>query len=259
MRISMRQIDGINATDVSLFIEHKIKFAFRSLDILLDVIYVALVFRHGEYTLASFSVAFFGTTCLVYIYLKGWNLMTEYIEFRKFENTMKFTMEEFKFEEGKEEDCGICMEKMRTARKLRCGHCFHQFCLMQMILNKKTTCPICRQDLYNGNNNGQQRENQRNNIPPHIRHEDIIHDQPRIPAQNIDNNRRLAPNVLGNLMNNMFRPFAFGGSGAVPMIQEQDIARVQEVYPNMTREQVVQEILRTGGVEQAILAIAERL
>eukprot|EP01022_Parablepharisma_sp_SALTPOND_P010209 TRINITY_DN141_c1_g1_i1.p2 TRINITY_DN141_c1_g1~~TRINITY_DN141_c1_g1_i1.p2 ORF type:complete len:484 (+),score=14.65 TRINITY_DN141_c1_g1_i1:382-1833(+) len=252
LRISMRQIEGVNAIDNSIFLEHKAKYTFRSLDLLLDVIYAMLIFRHGEYVLASFTIAFFGTSCIITIISKGWNLLTEYKEFKKFERTIRVTMQEYSFEEGKEEDCGICMEKMKTARKLRCGHCFHQFCLMQMILNKKTTCPICRLDIYGDQPRTDQRAANR------ARREEIRRDNQR-PEQQLNQRpeMQLNHNLIGNLMQNMFMPF-MGGRNA-PMVGEADIARVQEVYPNMTRDQVVQEILRYGGVEQAILAIAERL
>ncbi len=245
----MRQVNGVNATDNSIFFEHKTKFTFRALDLILDAIYTVFIFRHGEYVLASFVITFFGTMCIISIISKSWSLLGEYKEFKKFENTIRVAMQEHKFEEGKEEDCGICMEKMKVARKLRCGHCFHQFCLMQMILNKKTSCPICRLDLYGD----QPRQRPRR--------EEIRREQPRAEPQpqaarpNLQQHHH--NNMFGNLMQNMFMPFMGGAN--VPIVGEPDIARVLEVYPNMTRDQVVQEILRNGSVEQAILAIAERL
>lgn len=58
------------------------------------------------------------------------------------------------------EECAICKEHMVQARKLPCGHCFHQFCIMQLIESGSKTCPICRNEFHNpsrvnGNNNGQ--------------------------------------------------------------------------------------------------------
>ncbi len=264
LRISMKQIEGVNAIDNSIFKEYKAKYVQRFIVLVLDTIYTLLVFRHGEYSLAHFVTGFFGATCAISAIAKGWNLYTEHREFRRFEKMITETMQEFHFESGKEEDCGICMEKMKTARKLRCNHCFHQYCLMQMILNKKTTCPICREDLYQGVPAAQRHpeprprpaaELRRDRVPPPTeqRPEPIPMPQPPQPQVNIGLNQH----VIGNIMQNVFLPFNLGGN--VPQVGEADIERVREIYPNIPREQVVQEILRAGSVEQAILNIAERL
>ncbi|XP_017877816.1 E3 ubiquitin-protein ligase AMFR-like [Ceratina calcarata] len=42
--------------------------------------------------------------------------------------------------------CAICWEKMETARKLPCGHLFHNSCL-QSWLEQDTSCPTCRLTL----------------------------------------------------------------------------------------------------------------
>jgi hypothetical protein len=36
---------------------------------------------------------------------------------------------------------------MTTARKLPCNHCFHQFCIMQLIESGSKNCPICRSEF----------------------------------------------------------------------------------------------------------------
>ncbi|XP_043276997.1 E3 ubiquitin-protein ligase AMFR-like [Venturia canescens] len=41
------------------------------------------------------------------------------------------------------DSCAICWEKMETARKLPCGHLFHNSCL-QSWLEQDTSCPTCR-------------------------------------------------------------------------------------------------------------------
>lgn len=41
------------------------------------------------------------------------------------------------------DNCAICWEKMDTARKLPCGHLFHNSCL-QSWLEQDTSCPTCR-------------------------------------------------------------------------------------------------------------------
>lgn len=41
------------------------------------------------------------------------------------------------------DNCAICWEKMEIARKLPCGHLFHNSCL-QSWLEQDTSCPTCR-------------------------------------------------------------------------------------------------------------------
>jgi autocrine motility factor receptor len=46
------------------------------------------------------------------------------------------------------DDCAICWEKMDSARRLPCGHLFHNFCLRSW-LEQDTSCPTCRTSLKN--------------------------------------------------------------------------------------------------------------
>ncbi|XP_052862115.1 E3 ubiquitin-protein ligase AMFR-like [Anopheles cruzii] len=51
------------------------------------------------------------------------------------------------------DNCAICWEKMETARKLPCGHLFHNSCL-QSWLEQDTSCPTCRLGLSVHQNGG---------------------------------------------------------------------------------------------------------
>lgn len=44
------------------------------------------------------------------------------------------------------DDCAICWDSMASARKLPCGHLFHNSCLRSWLEND-TSCPTCRQSL----------------------------------------------------------------------------------------------------------------
>lgn len=44
------------------------------------------------------------------------------------------------------DDCAICWDKMDSARKLPCGHLFHNSCLRSW-LEQDTSCPTCRTSL----------------------------------------------------------------------------------------------------------------
>ena len=135
------------------------------------------------------------------------------------------------------------MEKMKEARKLKCGHCFHQFCLMQMILNNKKTCPLCRVNIYTGQPMPDNRQPQR---PP----QRPLAPQQMPPPQNAGGNNR-----LGNFLPHLFLRNRLPN----PLLSDANINRVQEVFPNLSREQIGREILIYGGVEQTILALSERL
>ncbi|XP_043084044.1 autocrine motility factor receptor a [Puntigrus tetrazona] len=54
------------------------------------------------------------------------------------------------------DDCAICWDSMTTARKLPCGHLFHNSCLRSW-LEQDTSCPTCRMSL-NISEGGRERE-----------------------------------------------------------------------------------------------------
>lgn len=57
-----------------------------------------------------------------------------------------------------DDDCAICWDTMLTARKLPCGHLFHNSCLRSW-LEQDTSCPTCRKSL-NINGDGVQARDQ---------------------------------------------------------------------------------------------------
>ncbi|KAK7913663.1 hypothetical protein WMY93_013874 [Mugilogobius chulae] len=57
-----------------------------------------------------------------------------------------------------DDDCAICWDTMITARKLPCGHLFHNSCLRSW-LEQDTSCPTCRKSL-NINGDGVQTRDQ---------------------------------------------------------------------------------------------------
>ncbi|CAG2170510.1 unnamed protein product, partial [Oppiella nova] len=52
--------------------------------------------------------------------------------------------------EKNSDDCAICWDRMESARKLPCGHLFHNSCLRSW-LEQDTSCPTCRTSLKNRN------------------------------------------------------------------------------------------------------------
>uniref|UniRef100_A0A668AHV2 E3 ubiquitin-protein ligase AMFR n=1 Tax=Myripristis murdjan TaxID=586833 RepID=A0A668AHV2_9TELE len=53
-----------------------------------------------------------------------------------------------------DDDCAICWDAMMTARKLPCGHLFHNSCLRSW-LEQDTSCPTCRMSLNINGEGGQ--------------------------------------------------------------------------------------------------------
>uniref|UniRef100_A0AAX7SSV1 E3 ubiquitin-protein ligase AMFR n=1 Tax=Astatotilapia calliptera TaxID=8154 RepID=A0AAX7SSV1_ASTCA len=58
-----------------------------------------------------------------------------------------------------DDDCAICWDAMLTARKLPCGHLFHNSCLRSW-LEQDTSCPTCRKSLNINGDGGQARSPQ---------------------------------------------------------------------------------------------------
>ncbi|XP_039209757.1 E3 ubiquitin-protein ligase AMFR isoform X2 [Crotalus tigris] len=67
------------------------------------------------------------------------------------------------------DDCAICWDSMQAARKLPCGHLFHNSCLRSW-LEQDTSCPTCRMSLHIADHQqapeDHQRENLDENLPP---------------------------------------------------------------------------------------------
>ncbi|XP_075906662.1 E3 ubiquitin-protein ligase AMFR-like [Nelusetta ayraudi] len=58
-----------------------------------------------------------------------------------------------------DDDCAICWDAMQSARKLPCGHLFHNSCLRSW-LEQDTSCPTCRKMLNISGDGGQPRNQQ---------------------------------------------------------------------------------------------------
>ncbi|XP_053305284.1 E3 ubiquitin-protein ligase AMFR [Spea bombifrons] len=64
--------------------------------------------------------------------------------------------------EANNDDCAICWDSMQSARKLPCGHLFHNSCLRSW-LEQDTSCPTCRMSLNMADGNRPPGEPQRDN------------------------------------------------------------------------------------------------
>ncbi|KAG8563251.1 hypothetical protein GDO81_015990 [Engystomops pustulosus] len=65
--------------------------------------------------------------------------------------------------EANNDDCAICWDSMQAARKLPCGHLFHNSCLRSW-LEQDTSCPTCRMSLNMADGTRPRGEQPRDNI-----------------------------------------------------------------------------------------------
>ncbi|XP_028296380.1 E3 ubiquitin-protein ligase AMFR-like [Gouania willdenowi] len=152
-----------------------------------------------------------------------------------------------------DDDCAICWDTMLTARKLPCGHLFHNSCLRSW-LEQDTSCPTCRTSLNINGDVGQARgqpqgagleENIRPGGPapdprPHInQHNHFFHfDGSRIaswlPSFSVEVMH--TTNILGMAQANNSQLMAMAH-------------QVQEMFPQVPSYLVMQDLQLTRSVE----------
>lgn len=169
----------------------------------------------------------------------------------------KFPMASPEEIEENSDDCAICWDRMDFARKLPCGHLFHNSCLRSW-LEQDTSCPTCRMALSgdSDSNNSNEREHHNNLL--------------RTFAGQEDNTNR-----PGNQTTNHF--FHFDGSRyvswfpsfsvevthtsllgerqatAIQTSQLDSMAReVQLMFPNMPFGLIMDDLRITHSVEQTV-------
>ncbi|XP_064610639.1 E3 ubiquitin-protein ligase AMFR-like [Liolophura sinensis] len=172
----------------------------------------------------------------------------------------RFTMASKEDLEKNNDDCAICWERMEVARKLPCGHLFHNSCLRSW-LEQDTSCPTCRMALNerpegdpNGNNiDG--RGDAPNNVPQappgntattnHFFHFDASRYVSWLPSFSVEvTHTQLLP---GQQMNNAFQTS-----------QLDNMARqVQNVFQHMPLNVIMDDLHITRSVDHTIDNILE--
>lgn len=129
-------------------------------------------------------------------------------------------MIEYEVKGTEENECGICMIKMKKAVKLYCGHYYHSECILKMLINNKKCCPVCKSsfDHYNG-------------------------------ASSLENGQ----NVIGSIMRGVINPLLPRRN----RVSEEDIEYVVRLFPNIPQWEIEAEIQSIGNIEQAIVNISE--
>lgn len=152
------------------------------------------------------------------------------------------------------DDCAICWERMDSARKLPCGHMFHNACLRSW-LEQDTSCPTCRISLS----------------------DQTSEPLSRMRVQMMGNNHNVPLNSLERHQNRRTNHFHFDGSRYVSWwptfsvevthlllhdaAQEQQIQtsqfdgmvrQVREVFPDMPQSLILEDLKVTRSVELTI-------
>ena len=78
------------------------------------------------------------------------------------------TLERVHVDENDERQCSICFENLSgSCINLRCNHLFHEQCITRW-LQRHSTCPVCRHEVYDAIQNTPIQNTQEINILPNI-------------------------------------------------------------------------------------------
>uniref|UniRef100_A0A2C9KM42 RING-type domain-containing protein n=1 Tax=Biomphalaria glabrata TaxID=6526 RepID=A0A2C9KM42_BIOGL len=121
-------------------------FAFLAAESLLLILKCLYVVLYGNIFLSMASLVIcMQLRFLFYEFQRRVKKHKNYLKVVK-EMESKFSMATQEDLEQNSDDCAICWEKMESARKLPCGHLFHNSCLRSW-LEQDSSCPTCRTRL----------------------------------------------------------------------------------------------------------------
>ncbi|XP_050537549.1 E3 ubiquitin-protein ligase AMFR-like isoform X2 [Daktulosphaira vitifoliae] len=153
--------------------------------------------------------------------------------------------------ETNSDNCAICWEKMDSARKLPCGHLFHNGCL-QSWMEQEPSCPTCRLSLTLGQDQNIGVSNLANNVnqntlgihthsPHHFFHFDGSRYLSWLPSFSVEVTHSLRPssqNIQSSQIDTMAR-------------------QVLQLFPYYTMQMIVEDLLVTRSVDLTIDNILE--
>ncbi|UYV80521.1 AMFR [Cordylochernes scorpioides] len=158
------------------------------------------------------------------------------------------TLEEI---ERNKDDCAICWDHMESARKLPCGHLFHNSCLTSW-LEQDTSCPTCRNVLTEDGASSSDGGTSTPGVAPAI---------PSPPTTNhffhFDGSRYVSwfPSFSVEVST---RTALLGGERAFQTSQLDNMAReVQQMFPHMPLNLVLDDLRATRSLEQTVENILE--
>uniref|UniRef100_A0A914C7F4 Autocrine motility factor receptor n=1 Tax=Acrobeloides nanus TaxID=290746 RepID=A0A914C7F4_9BILA len=216
-----------------------------NLDFIFDIIYDAIEFVNVLHMIFYSQLAF--TYCCIFLILQA-----RYYYFRIAQRIRKHLQrqkivyhittcyaEATPEDMEKQETCTVCWEPMKQARKLPCGHIFHELCLRRW-LEQDSSCAVCRREL----NLGRVARVGVNQAPVVDEVDPTL--QFILEAFSPQNNRfgRWWTRILIDSLSE---------DQQIQMAEQ-----IQEMFPQISREQIRQTIRMTGSMNQAIEALLNR-
>ncbi|XP_060869674.1 E3 ubiquitin-protein ligase AMFR-like [Metopolophium dirhodum] len=149
------------------------------------------------------------------------------------------------------DNCAICWEKMDSARKLPCGHLFHNGCL-QSWMEQEPSCPTCRLSLTLGHNQSMPTNNAGQELLVNLAHPHMTH----MPHHffHFDGSRYLSwlPSFSVEVTHSL-RP-----TSQIHTSQMETMARqVQQLFPHFTMNLIIEDLSTTRSVDLTIDNILE--
>ncbi|NXT72470.1 AMFR ligase, partial [Chaetops frenatus] len=149
------------------------------------------------------------------------------------------------------DDCAICWDSMQSARKLPCGHLFHNSCLRSW-LEQDTSCPTCRMSLNITDSHHVREDHQRENLDENLVPVAAAEGRPRLNQHNhffhFDGSRIASwlPSFSVEVMHTTnILGIAQASNSQLNVMAHQ----IQEMFPQVPYHLVLQDLQLTRSVE----------
>ncbi|NWR87977.1 AMFR ligase, partial [Furnarius figulus] len=149
------------------------------------------------------------------------------------------------------DDCAICWDSMQSARKLPCGHLFHNSCLRSW-LEQDTSCPTCRMSLNITDSHHVREDHQRENLDENMVPVAAAEGRPRLNQHNhffhFDGSRIASwlPSFSVEVMHTTnILGIAQASNSQLNVMAHQ----IQEMFPQVPYHLVLQDLQLTRSVE----------
>ncbi|NXJ05029.1 AMFR ligase, partial [Odontophorus gujanensis] len=149
------------------------------------------------------------------------------------------------------DDCAICWDSMQSARKLPCGHLFHNSCLRSW-LEQDTSCPTCRMSLNITDSHHVREDHQRENLDENLVPVAVAEGRPRMNQHNhffhFDGSR-IASWLPSFSVEVMHTTNILGITQASNSQLNAMAHQIQEMFPQVPYHVVLQDLQLTRSVE----------
>ncbi|KAH0619481.1 hypothetical protein JD844_000138 [Phrynosoma platyrhinos] len=149
------------------------------------------------------------------------------------------------------DDCAICWDSMQAARKLPCGHLFHNSCLRSW-LEQDTSCPTCRMSLNITDAHRAREDHQRENMDENLAPVAVAEGRPHLNQHNhffhFDGSR-IASWLPSFSVEVMHTTNILGIAQASNSQLNAMAHQIQEMFPQVPYHLILQDLQLTRSVE----------